>query len=269
MSNADVVHFPFTVPIPSPSKGVRFAETAFDMQHRDLPELFSRPERLFRSFQYERPVRRADAVFTISEFSKSRIMHHLGIDESKIHVAYLGVDVTRFTPNHGERDDFLFYPAKAWRHKNHARLFEAFALVRRRHPGMRLVLTGGDIDSLGPLPDGVEWAGHVSLDELVRIYQRAAAVVFPSLYEGFGLPVVEAMAAGTPVASSTAGSLPEICGDAAVLFDPEDVEAIADGIERALARSDELSRLGPPRAARFTWDACVRVHADVYRSLAA
>jgi glycosyltransferase involved in cell wall biosynthesis len=269
MAGTEVVHFPFTVPIPSPKKGTRFAETAFDMQHRDLPELFGRGERLFRSFAYERPIRRADAVFTISEFSKSRIVHHLGVDESKIHVAYLGVDVDRFVPNHGERDDYLFYPARAWRHKNHAVLFDAFARLRRDRPELRLVLTGNDIPSLGELPPGVEWAGHVSLDELVRLYQRAAALVFPSRYEGFGLPVVEAMAAGCPVASSNAGSLPEICGDAAVLFDPDDPAAIAAGVEEALARSGELSRLGPPRAARFTWDSCVRVHADVYRELAA
>ena len=102
------------------------------------------------------------------------------------------------------------------------------------------------------------------LDELVGLYRRAAALVFPSLYEGFGLPPVEAMACGCPVAASSAGSLPEVCGDAAVLFDPTDPEAIAAGILEALTRSAELSAAGLARAACFTWDATARAHDSVY-----
>jgi glycosyltransferase involved in cell wall biosynthesis len=104
----------------------------------------------------------------------------------------------------------------------------------------------------------------VTPDELVSLYRRASALVFPSLYEGFGLPPVEAMACGCPVAASNAGSLPEVVGDAAVLFDPHDPEAIAAGIEEALGRSDELRPLGLERAAGFTWDATARAHDRVY-----
>jgi glycosyltransferase involved in cell wall biosynthesis len=105
----------------------------------------------------------------------------------------------------------------------------------------------------------------VTTDELVSLYRTAAAVVFPSLYEGFGLPPLEALACGCPVASSNAGSLPEVLGDAAVLFDPEDPAAIAAGVSEALERAAELSQLGPPRAAMFTWDATARAHDEVYR----
>ena len=107
------------------------------------------------------------------------------------------------------------------------------------------------------------------LDERISLYRRASALVFPSLYEGFGLPPIEAMACGCPVAASRAGSLPEVVGDAAVLFDPHDPAAISGGILEALARADELSALGPGRAATFTWDATARAHDRVYALAAA
>ena len=106
--------------------------------------------------------------------------------------------------------------------------------------------------------------GGVSPDELVSLYRRAAALVFPSLYEGFGLPPLEAMACGCPVAVSNAGSLPEVVGDAAVLFDPYDTSAIAWAIGEALERSAELAPRGVARASGFTWDATARAHDRVY-----
>ena len=114
------------------------------------------------------------------------------------------------------------------------------------------------------LPPGVETLGGVPTEELVSLYRRAAAVVFPSLYEGFGLPPLEALACGCPVASSNAGSLPEVLGDAAVLFDPEDPDAVAAGVSEALDRASELSTRGPERAAAFTWEATARLHDEVY-----
>ena len=117
---------------------------------------------------------------------------------------------------------FLLYPARPWPHKNHARLFDAFAVLRQRHPELRLVLTGSGHEGR-PLPPGVEALGDVPIASRVDLYRRAALMVFPSLYEGFGLPPVEAMACACPVASSSAGSLPEVCGDAARLFDPDSI----------------------------------------------
>ena len=109
--------------------------------------------------------------------------------------------------------------------------------------------------------------GRVGWDELPSLYRRAAALVFPSLYEGFGLPPLEAMASGCPVACSTAGSLPEVCGDAAVYFDPTSVDEMVAAIERA-SRAELVPR-GLERAAGFTWERCARGHDAVYRELTA
>ncbi len=259
---ADVVHYPLTVPVPRVEG--RWILTLLDVQHLDLPGLFPRGERLFRRFAYDRAARRAARVVVISEWVRQRVVERLGLDPDRVHAIHLGVDHRRFTPAPDVvREDFLLYPARPWPHKNHARLVEAFALVRERRPGLRLVLTGVGHDP-ARLPPGVEALGGVTADELVSLYRRAAALVFPSLYEGFGLPPVEAMACGCPVAASSAGALPEVVGDAAVLFDPLDPEAIAAGIDEALDRANQLAGLGIARAARFTWDATARAHDRVY-----
>ena len=137
--------------------------------------------------------------------------------------------------------------------------------MREERPHLTLVLTGVGHDA-DALPEGIETRGGVSTDELVSLYRRASALVFPSLYEGFGLPPVEAMACGCPVAASDAGSLPEVVGDAAVLFDPREPESIAAGISATLDRGDELRRRGLARAAGFTWDATARAHDRVYEA---
>ncbi|MWV50571.1 glycosyltransferase [Rathayibacter sp. VKM Ac-2803] len=265
----EILYFPFTVPLPYPSRRQGHVQMVFDLQHRDLPQLFPRIERVFRRVAYEATARRADAVITISAFTKSRIVELLGIPEERIHVSHLGVDTERFRPNLGKREDFVLYPARAWPHKNHARLFEAMRLLRADGHPFRLVLTGGDLDRLAPLPDFVDWRGHVTEQELAELYRRAAALAFPSLYEGFGFPPIEAMASGCPVAASSAGSLPEICGDAAVYVDPLDPRSIADGILEAIGRGPELGPLGVERARRFSWERCREEHLAVFRAVAA
>jgi glycosyltransferase involved in cell wall biosynthesis len=130
------------------------------------------------------------------------------------------------------------------------------------------VLTGAGTERLGGAP-GVEGRGAVSGEGLVSLYRRAACLVFPSRYEGFGLPPLEAMACGTPVAAARAGSIPEVCGDAAVLFDPDDADAVAEGVREAMRRAPELGIVGLRRAATFTWDAAAAAHESVYRAVAA
>jgi glycosyltransferase involved in cell wall biosynthesis len=257
----DVIHYPLTVPVPRPAKP--HVITLLDVQHLDLPELFPRGERLFRRLAYDRASRKATEVIVISEFVRERVVERLGLDPEHVHAVWLGVDHERFTPSPEiQREPFLLYPARPWPHKNHARLLEAFAQLRRGRPELRLLLTGVGHDP-GSLPEGVE-ARAVSAAELVELYRRAACLVFPSLYEGFGLPPIEAMACGCPVAAAAAGSLPEVCGDAAVLFDPHDPEAIAAGVDEALGRSAELSERGLRRAAAFTWDGTARAHDRIY-----
>jgi glycosyltransferase involved in cell wall biosynthesis len=129
------------------------------------------------------------------------------------------------------------------------------------------VLTGGRRDALGSLPEWVEHRGYVSEDDLRGLFRSASCLAFPSLYEGFGLPVLEAMASGCPVAAADSGSLPEICGDAAVLFDPRDVRAMAEGVTGAIANGDRLVAAGHRRAGHFNWSACADAHVDTYARL--
>jgi len=260
---ASVVHYPVTVPLP-PLR-VPTVVSLLDLQHRELPQLFSRAERAYRAVAYDLAAKRADRVVTLSEFVRRRAIELLGLDPERVIAIHLAVDHARFHPGNEEREQFLLYPAQPWPHKNHARLFEAFSLLRAERPELRLVLTGAG--EFGAVPDGVEVLGRVAFDELPALYRRASALVFPSLSEGFGIPLVEAMASGCPVACASAGSLPEIGGDAARSFDPYDVEAVADGVRAVLDDPEPWRERGLARAAQFSWDANARAHEAVYRSL--
>ena len=265
---ADVVHYPFSIPTPQPVAAVPYIQTILDVQHRDMPHLFSRSERAFRRFAYDLPAKRADAIITISHFSKSRIVSVLGVDPDRVHVAYLGHRAPAAPPNHGDREDFLLFPARLWAHKNHDRLIEAVALLRNQRPTLRLVLTGDPNGLRVATPEWVENRGLVSRGELNDLYRRTACLVFPSLYEGFGLPPIEAMSAGCPTAVATSGALPEVCGSASVYFDPNNPADIARGIAEALNDSSRLSALGPKHAALFSWKRCAEAHAAVYLDVA-
>jgi glycosyltransferase involved in cell wall biosynthesis len=253
------VHFPLTVVLPTVERPT--ATTVLDLQHELFPQYFSRAELAYRRVFYRAAVRRSRLVIAISNEVKATIVERLGVGAERVRVAPLGVDLGRFSPGSGERRPFLLYPANAWPHKNHERLFAAFELVRRTRPELRLVLTGAGLDRLR-LPAGAESRGRVSEAQLVELYRTAEALVFPSLYEGFGLPPLEAMACGCPVSVSRAGALPEVCGDAARYFDPTSVDEIATAI-----LNPPGGEAGPARAALFTWDECARRHDDVYDDL--
>ena len=257
--------FPAQRDDPPRRAATRRVSSVLDLQHEDLPQFFSRAERAYRKRVYGWTVRRSRLVITISHHAARTLVERLGVPEERARPIHLGIDHDRFRPGPEEREPFLLYPALGWPHKNHPRLFEAFALLRRERPELELVLTGYD----GAAPDGVRVLGRVPADELARLYRTAAALVFPSLYEGFGQPPLEAMACGCPVAVSNAASLPEVCGDAARLFDPSSAEAIAVAVEDVLARPDEWRRRGLERAAAFTWEATARAHDDVYAELGA
>jgi glycosyltransferase involved in cell wall biosynthesis len=262
-AGAEVVHYPLTIRLPSlelPS-----VVTLHDLQHLDLPELFSRAERAFRALAYHRSVRTAARVVCPSEFVAGRAVTLLGLDRATIRVIPHGIDHARFTPGLEAREPFLLYPARNWPHKNHALLFDAFARLRASRPELRLVLTGGG--GYPSLPEGVEARGLVSAEELVSLYRRAAALVFPSRYEGFGQPPLEAMACGCPVACSNAASLPEICADAACYFAPDDAAGAAAAIERVLADPAPWVEAGRRRAAEFTWTRSAAAYEAVYAEL--
>ena len=263
LADATIVHYPLTIRIPS--LAVPSVVTLHDLQHLELPGLFSRGERAFRRLAYHRSVCGASIVVTPSAFVAGRAVELLGLDAGAVSVIHHGIDHARFSPGSEAREPFLLYPARRWAHKNHSRLFEAFALLRRARPELRLVLTGGGHS--GVLPEGVEARGIVPSEELVSLYRRAALVVFPSLYEGFGQPPLEAMACGCPVACSNAAALPEVCGEAARLFDPRDAEAIAAAVVEVLADPAPWVARGIARSAAFTWERSAGAYEAAYRRL--
>jgi glycosyltransferase involved in cell wall biosynthesis len=265
LERLDAIHFPLSVMLP-PVDAPPAAATVLDLQHEEHPEFFGRAELAYRKAVYGWTIRRSRIVITISEHARETLIERHGLAPERVRAIHLAVDPERFTPGDAPPEaPYLLYPARPWRHKNHARLYEAFALLRRERPELRLVLTGeGDY---GALPDGVERRGRVSANELVALYRGAAAVVFPSLYEGFGMPVVEGMATGTPVAAARATSIPEVAGDAARLFDPLDPEDIARAVDDVLRNPAPWIERGLERAKLFTWDANARAHDEVYREL--
>lgn len=266
LAGVDVLHYALTVAVPkvdAPS-----VVTLFDLQHLDLPDLFGRAERAYRRLAYEGAARNADAVVVNSQFVRRSVIERLGVPPERIHTIPLGIDHDRFTPADEEREPFLLYPARPWPHKNHERLFEAFALLRRERPDLQLVLTGGGHDGRA-VPERVVVRGLVSGAELASLYRRAACMVFPSLYEGFGQPPLEAMACACPVAASNIPAIAEACGDAAALFDPTDPEDIAAVVSGVLDAPGRFAAAGPKRARDFTWTETARRHEAIYRTLGA
>lgn len=269
----DLVHYLATVPVPR-VRGTARVVSLLDVQHHALPQMFSAMERRLRAWAYDDAAREADLVLTISEHAREGIIERLGVAPERVVSIALGVDHARFSPDGplpAERlalpERYVLYPANMWPHKNHAQLLQAFAALG--DPDLWLVLTGqtyGHENLLAGQPR-VRHLGHVPAGELPALYRGATAVVFPSLFEGFGLPPLEAMACAIPVAASDRGAIAEVCGDAALLFDPDDVEAMTAAIGQVTGDEALRSRLraaGPARAAGFTWRAAAQRHVEAY-----
>jgi len=261
----DAIHFPLSVMLP-PLRRPPVVTSVLDIQHEVYPRFFSRAELAYRRLVYSWTIKRSKIVITISEYAKQALVERLDLRPDAIRVIYLAVDHELFKPGAEQREPFLLYPANSWPHKNHARLFEAFALLRHERPELRLILTGSGHEQR-QLPEGVQALGHVPLDELASLYRRASCLVFPSLYEGFGQPPLEALASGCPVAVSRVASLPEVCGDVVRYFDPTEPEQIAAAVAEALDHPEELRQKGIEWARTFTWERCAREHELVYREL--
>jgi glycosyltransferase involved in cell wall biosynthesis len=278
-----LVHYPLTLNLP-PVRCPRVM-TLHDVQHHDLPEAFSLAQRLWRAKTYDQAARDATMVVTDSEHARGRIIDVLGIDESRVATVHLGVDHERFTPE-PEPDEavrmerlalparFVLYPASLWPHKNHSKLLDALARVEDR--SLSLVLTGVTFGQGKRLMNEITERGlaarvvHLGLvaDAVVpALYRAAQALVFPSRYEGFGVPPLEAMACGCPVASTLSGSLREVCGAAVVVLDPDDPEQMAGAIARVVDDIHERRRLtvaGFEQARRFTWQRSADQLLDAY-----
>lgn len=267
----DIAFYPFSAVTPRLTPNHGAVVTIHDLQHRDLPELFSIGQRIYRHLTYERPAKRARIVTVVSDFSAKSVNEQLGIPFEKIRRIYPGIDHEFFSPSHTKAQEsaprFLYYPARGLPHKNHQALIAAMRIVRESEPTIELVLTGADGDRLGELPQYVRHEGHVPRERVRELYQTAAAVVFPSLYEGFGFPPVEAMASGCPVICSNAGSLPEVCGDAAEIVDPKSPQDIAQGILKVLRNPGTYIARGLENSKRFDWNACALEHDALFTEL--
>jgi glycosyltransferase involved in cell wall biosynthesis len=220
---------------------------------------------------------RADMLIAVSEFTKGQVVSLLGVDASKVVVVRHGIRPLAYPPRAGQpREKVVLHVGAIQTRKNVARLVEAF---ERLEPDWRLALAGSfgygaeriraRIES-SAARERISVLGYVDSDELAAWYARAAIFAFPSLDEGFGMPVLEAMAGGAPVLTSNRSALPEVAGDAAVLVDPEDTEALIEAL-RGMADDEvlrqELAARGMARARLFTWEKAVRETWDVYEEL--
>jgi len=238
---------------------------------------------LFRRLLRE-TVRRADAVIVPSECSRRDVLRHLGMPAGcgdRVVVVPQGVDA-RFRPApEPAREPWLLYVGRFDPYKNVPRLVEVFARVRERVPDARLRIVGEPdprypearrtAERLGLGDETIRWDGYLGDEGLVAAYQGAAAAVLLSSYEGFGLPVLEAMACGVPVVCSDCASLPEVAGDAAMLVPPDDPDAAAGALVRVLtdrALAAGMREKGLRRAAAFTWEETARRTLEVYERAA-
>jgi glycosyltransferase involved in cell wall biosynthesis len=258
----DVLHCPtFRAPVRSP---VPVVVTVHDLAVLRHPETFPLWARTYGRALVPRVVRAAARVIAVSRFTKEEVVRLLGVAENDVHVVPNGVDDAFAPEGPAEPGDYVVAVGTLEPRKNLRRLAEATQAL-----GVELRVVGatgwGRVRLNG---NGVRWLGEVPDERLPALYRGALCAAYPSLYEGFGLPVLEAMACGTPVVTSAGGGTEEIAGGAAVLVDPRDSRAIAAGIEEAISRRAELSRRGPERARRYSWDAAAEGTAAVYRKAA-
>lgn len=303
--SADLCHIPLNrVPLAMPKP---YVVTIHDMSSI-LYEKHSGLAMSFRRYRFERGLLRAARIIAVSGATRRDLEHFLGIPHERISVVYNAPDPAFFRHNHladaraaGPQTQhlerlrileryqigypFLLYAGAIKAHKNVPRLVEAFALVREQldhdplFQELRLIIIGDEV-SRNPavrravmqsrVENYIRFLGFVPFDTLRAFYECATVFVFPSLYEGFGLPPLEAMASGTPVVTSSVSSLPEVVGDAAVLVDPEHVFDIARGIKEVLLNENlrhDLVRRGREQASRFSWERTARQVLEIYREV--
>ncbi len=287
---AHLLHEPHYV-LP-PATRCRSVVTIHDCIHLMFPQYLSgRLAHLYARAAMWSAVHKADQILTVSEASKRDILRFFDIPEDRIAVIYNAIDERFLAPPDEERMDlirqryqldhpFVLYAGNIKPHKNLERLIDAFGRVRASGlADLRLVIIGDDVSKYPPLRQAihrhrldkvVRFLGFQPYDTLAAFYRLARAFAFPSLYEGFGLPPLEAMACGTPVVTSNVSSLPEVAGGAAVLVDPHDAASIAKGLERAVTDEtlrSELVQRGLARARDFSWAQSVaaihRIYLDV------
>jgi glycosyltransferase involved in cell wall biosynthesis len=236
--------------------------TVHDLTHL---RYYSRAHAQYYNFVLRSAFRRCRSIICVSEFTRNEFLNWSGMEDSRVVVVKNGVSPSFFRERPGESDQspYILYPGNRRSYKNLARVIEAFSYSKLWKRGVRFAVTGSRGESVvrKAAEVGVEkylvFLGDVSEEELAEIYNRALFVAFVSLYEGFGLPIVEAMAACVPVLTSNVSAMPEVAGDAALLVDPTSVEEIAGGMTRLAESSslrEELIQRGKSRIREFDWN---------------
>jgi glycosyltransferase involved in cell wall biosynthesis len=282
---ADLVHFPhFSAPLAfNRPYVVTIHDLVYFLFRSACPHKVGH---LYARVMYPRIARRAHLIITDSAFSKREIIKYLSIPKERVRTIYLGVDTKCFHPQpseviepilqkYGIWKKYLLYVGNHQRRKNIPRLIQAFAQLKKRQD-YQLVIGGPNDARLTEIQNSLQTScskdeviltGRIPLEELPALYSGASCFIFPSLYEGFGLPLLESMACGTPVVASNTSSLPEVVGDAGVLVEPHESLSLREGIERILNNKglqEELRERGMERARKFSWDTTVKETLQVY-----
>lgn len=293
--NCDLVHVPHLFAmarrLPCP-----YVLTVHDvLEHMSNTNGRSDIRRLLNFQLTRRALKGAESIFAVSKFTKSEIVKLFGISPDRIRVVYNAIDA-RFLSGHATEADrqslveryqvnypFLLYAGRISPHKNIVRIIEAFSALKaelekeEKYPGLKLIIIGDELSKhpdlrrtviRGGVQNDVRFLGFIPIDVLRVFYDAAKIFVFPSLYEGFGLPPLEAMAHGTPVLASNTSSLPEVVGNAAVLVNPENVFEIMRALHRVLtdqALRERMKRRCYEQAKKFSWDVSARQILEVYR----
>lgn len=283
----DIWFCPFLNLEPRPPK-IPSVITIPDIQFEYYPEYFSDKE-LFSRKRYTDPsLEMATEIITESNFSKQCLIEKMGIEPEKIHVVPLATD-DRFAESlekgnllqkkYDLPEEYFFYPANGWPHKNHLALIQGFSLYKKSFKTpLHLVLTGSGVQGTAAITDCISHnniseyvhiLGYVEEEDLPGLYKNAQALVFPSLFEGFGIPLLEAMAMECPIIASGTTSIPEVAGDAAYYFDPTNPQSICDAMHRIVddhALRETLIRNGKSRVADYSYDLVARRHLALFAS---
>ena len=285
----DVLHSPsFVMPIISKAKNVL---TVADMTFITHPQVHTLIKRVYFSLFMPYSIKKADRVISISESTKKDILHYVKVDEKKIKTIYLAADSSfivqnkekcrkKIKENYDVSSPFILFIGMIEPRKNLERLIIAFSELRKKgNIPYRLVIVGrkgwkvrGMLSMIKSLEIEKEiiFTGYVPDEDLARFYNAAEFFVYPSLYEGFGIPIIEAMACGCPVITSNISSMPEVAGDAALLVDPGDVSQISSAMRRLIKdkklREDMIKR-GIKRSSEFSWKKCAKETLKIYRGI--
>lgn len=262
--------------------------TVHDLQPLANPERFGIIKGTYIRFVAPRSLRKAQSIVCLSEFVAGDVVARVDVPRDRIKIVPCGIDDPGAAFDRQRSQElldelgltdrpFIIYPAITYPHKNHATLIAAFARIAGIHDGARLVLTGGVGSSEAVVVSTIEAyaldakvirTGRIAESDLDLLYRAATLMAFPSLYEGFGVPVLEAMSRGCPVVASDAGSLPEVVGDAGELIDPIDVGSWASALSALLddsTRRTVLARKGIDRAMNFAWSSPAQTLLSIYR----